>query len=318
MSRVLVTGASGFVGAALVPALARAGKQVRAATRTPAAVCFSREVDVVAVPDFRQSVDWGPRLADIDAVVHLAGVAHVGLKRNAGVYDRVIHRATAELAQACARTGVRRVVFVSSIRAQCGARADHVLREDDPGQPTEDYGKAKLKAEAAVRASDVASTILRPAMVYGAGVKGNLATLQRLADTSWPLPFASFTNRRSLLSLDNLLAAIAFVLDADAAVGETYVVSDPKPVTLPEIIAALRQGAGRSPRLFPVPPQGFAAGLGLIGRRDMWARIGGALVVDPSKLMAAGWRPDADTRAGLARMARARLAAAAPGTSAMV
>jgi nucleoside-diphosphate-sugar epimerase len=309
--RVLVTGATGFVGVGLIEALARAGKRVRAATRRPEAASFPKGVEVVGVPDFRQAVDWQASLAGVDAVVHLAGIAHVGLKLDTAVYDRVIHLATAELARACADAGVRRLFFLSSVRAQSGAASTHVLREADVPKPVEDYGRAKLKAEAAVRASGAAWTILRPAVVYGPGVKGNLASLMRIAATPWPLPFASFNNLRSLVSLENLVAAVGFALDSDAATNQTYLVADPEPVTFAEIIAALRQGLARRSRLLPVPPAVFAGCLKALGRGDVWERLGGSLVVDPGKLIAAGWCPDRETCAGLVRMAAATLAAGA-------
>jgi nucleoside-diphosphate-sugar epimerase len=306
--RVLVTGATGFVGRALVADLLQTGNQVRAATRDPATAALPPDAEVVAVPDFRAPVDWAPLLDGVDAVVHAAGIAHVGPAVAADDYDRVVHQATAELANACAQTGVRRLVFVSSIRAQSGAAAGHVLRETDAPHPTEPYGRAKLRAEAAVRKAAVTATILRPVMVYGPGVKGNLASLMRLAATPLPLPFASFACKRSLVSLDNLISAIRFALDAPEAAGETYIVADPDPVSLAEIIAALRSGAGRSPGLVPMPPAGIAAALKLIGRADAWERLGGALVADPGKLIAAGWQPEADTGTGLARMMAAQRA----------
>jgi nucleoside-diphosphate-sugar epimerase len=303
--RVLVTGASGFVGRALVPALAAAGTAVRAATRDPAAVTFPADVEVAAVGDFRQPVDWAPVLADVDAVVHLAGIAHIGPRIEEAVYDRVIHSATAELVAACGKANVQRLVFMSSVRAQSAASADHVLTEDDAPHPSEAYGRAKLKAEAAVRAGDVAWTILRPAMVYGPSAKGNLARLQRLADTPWPLPLASFQSRRSLVSLDNLIGALAFVVTSAATARETYLVADPAAVTLAEIVTALRRGLGRPPRLYPVPPGVFETPLKMLGRGDVWERLGGSLVVDPGRLIAAGWHPDADTLGALARLAAA-------------
>jgi nucleoside-diphosphate-sugar epimerase len=309
--RVLVTGATGFVGAGLVTALAHAGKKVRAATRRPEVASFPKRVEVVAVPDFREGVDWKAPLAGVDAVVHLAGIAHVGLKLDAAVYDRVIHVATAEMARACADAGVRRLLFLSSLRAQSGAAATHVLREDDAPEPSEHYGRAKLKAEAAVRACGSTWTILRPAVVYGPGVKGNLAGLMRVAATPWPLPFASFTNLRSLVGLENLIAAVGFALDADAAINQTYLVADPEPVTFADIVAALRRGMGRASRLYPVPPVLIAGALKALSRANVWDRLGGSLVVDSGKLIAAGWSPDRDTLAGLARMAEVTLAARA-------
>jgi nucleoside-diphosphate-sugar epimerase len=302
--RVLVTGASGFVGQALVRALTEAGTLVRAATRNPAATSFPTGVETISVADYRRPVDWASLLAEIDAVVHLAGIAHIGPGVDDAVYDRVVHVATAELAAACAGANVRRLIFMSSVRAQSGPAADHVLTEDDAPLPSEAYGRAKLQAEAAVRAGPVAWTVLRPTMVYGPGAKGNLAMLQRLADTPWPLPLAAFNSRRSLVSLDNLVAAVLFAVGAPATERQTYLVADPSPVTLAEIVTALRDGLGRPRRLFPVSPAMFAASLQLIGRGDVWERIGGSLVVDPGKLIAAGWRPDADTLGALARMAK--------------
>ena len=132
---------------------------------------------------------------------------------------------------------------------RCGRRAAHaapgILTERDEPRPTEPYGISKLKAEAAVRSSQAAWTILRPAIIYGPGVKGNLASLLRIAATPWPPPFARFTNRRSLLALENLVAAIELALAEDACVRETFLVADPHALTLAEIVTALRVGAGR-------------------------------------------------------------------------
>jgi nucleoside-diphosphate-sugar epimerase len=305
--RILVTGASGFVGRGLVAALADAGTPVRAATRNPASLPTARGVEAVAVPDFTQPIDWEPLLAGVDAVVHLAGIAHVGARIDADLYDRVNHRATAELAAASVRANVPRFILVSSVRAQCGPASPRVLRESDEPQPTEAYGRSKLEAEAAVRACPLAWTILRPVVVYGPGVKGNLASLMRLARLPLPLPFAAFTSKRSLIGLDNLIGAVRFVLEQPATAGETYLVAEPEPVSLAEIVAALRAGAGRRPGLLPVPQAWLEAGLRLAGRGDLWERLAGALVVDTSKLIAAGWSPDRDTKAGLARMAAASL-----------
>src|SRR5262249_4987596 len=151
--------------------------------------------------------------------------------------------------------------------------------------------ESKLLAERAVTRSPLNYTILRPVVVYGPGVKGNVQVLLRLAQSFWPLPLAAFENRRSLLGLDNLIAAIEFTLATPIADGETYLVADPQPLTLVDIVATLRDAAGRARRLYRVPPRLIEVALTGIGRRDLWQRLGGSLVVDPGKLVAAGWRP---------------------------
>jgi nucleoside-diphosphate-sugar epimerase len=302
--RVLVTGASGFIGRALVNDLAAQGHWIRAAMRQPADI-FPRQVEVVAVSDLARPLEWRPLLRDIEAVVHLAGIAHAGPGVAEEVYDRVNRAATAGLATAAARTGIKRLVFVSSIRAQAGPASPHVLTEADPPRPTDAYGRSKLAAEMAIRAANVPFTILRPALIYGAGVKGNLASLLQLAQSSWPLPFGGLNNRRSLLARENLVNAIHLVLGEPAAATQTYLVADPEPLTMAEIVGALRAGQGRRPGLVAIPAALLAGPLRASGRSHLWERLGCDLAVDPSKLLAAGWRPLTDTRAGLAAMAQA-------------
>jgi UDP-glucose 4-epimerase len=310
--RVLVTGATGFVGRAVVTALAADGEEVYAAVRTGGSdgplPPFPQGIGVARHGDLAGPVDWAPLLAGIDWVVHLAGIAHAGPGIAEEHYDRVNHRATAALAKAARTAGVARLVFISSIRAQTGPAADHVVSERDEPRPTDPYGRSKLAAERAVARSGVPFTILRPVLVYGPGVKGNLRALMRLAALPVPLPFGALTARRSLVSLANLAAAIAFVLRHDACAGQTYLVSDPEPLTLAEIVTALRHGIGRKPGLVAVPPVLVRLGLEVLGRGGSWEQINGVLVAEPGKLLAAGWRAKADTKGELAGMMRSRTA----------
>ena len=304
MNRVLVTGASGFIGSAVVAALARDGYTVRAAVRRPL-LSFSHGIEVVQHPDLAQAFDWQPLLQGVDQVVHLAGIAH-SRGVNAASYDRVNRLATARLATAAAQARVGHFVFVSSIRAQSGPAADHALTEHDPPAPTEIYGRSKLAAEEAVRGSGVPFTILRPVLLYGPGVKGNLALLARAAATRLPLPVKDFANRRSLLGIDNFISALAFVLATPATIGETYVVADPGiPPRLSDVFVMLRQAQGRRAFIMPMSPAYIELPLRLFRRADVWHRIGGNLRVDAGKLIAAGWRPAHDTRAGLTAMVHA-------------
>src|SRR5579863_2392828 len=237
--RILVTGASGFVGRAVVAGLAGGGASVRAAVRRRPQLAFAAGVEVMEHPDLAQVFDWRPLLAGVGRVVHLAGIAHAGRGVPADAYDRVNRQATARLAAAAARAGVAHFVFVSSIRAQSGAAADHVLTERDAAAPTSDYGRSKLAAEAELRAAGAPFTVLRPAPLYGPGVKGNFALLLRAARSRWPLPVKNFANRRSLLGIDNFVSALAFVLGEPATRGEIYIVADPGPAPrLADMIAA--------------------------------------------------------------------------------
>jgi len=302
VSRVLVTGASGFIGRVVVPALLTAGYNVRAAARrTPA---FAPPVEAAIHGDLGAVVDWRPLIAGVDFIVHLAGIAHSGADVAAARYDLVNHLATAALAEAARAAGVTRVVLVSTIRAQTGPRSDCILTENDPPRPTDPYGRSKLAAEIALAHSGVDFTVLRPVLVYGPGAKGNLRALVRLAALPVPLPFGAFTNRRSVLSVHNLVAAIAHVLSHPASGGETYVVADLHPVSLADMVMALRAGLGMSPRLLNAPPELVRLGLAMLGRSRNWDQIDGQLVVDPSKLIDAGWRPNLDTAVGLGTMAR--------------
>ncbi|HKS63210.1 MAG TPA: NAD-dependent epimerase/dehydratase family protein, partial [Xanthobacteraceae bacterium] len=277
--KVLVTGASGMIGRPLTAALADAGHQVRAAVRR--AQTFPEGIAVAQIGDLAGDIDWSPLLAGIDAVVHLAGIAHVGTGVAESTYDRVNHLATAALARAAATAAIKRFVFVSSIRAQSGTHADHPLSESDPPLPTEAYGRSKLAAEHAVRASGVPYTILRPVLVYGRGAKGNLASLLRLVCMPVPLPFGRLANKRSLLGVDNLIAAVRFALETERAANETFMVSDPNAVSVAEIVAICRAATGRRPDLLPVPPRLFAGLFALAGQRDTWNRLAGSLEAPP-------------------------------------
>lgn len=301
--RILITGATGFVGRALVPAAVAAGHGVRAAARRPAELPIDPAVEAVLLPDLTGPVDWAPLIEGLDAVVHLAGIAHRSGVEDAG-YDRVIRAATGDLARACAGAGTS-LVFVSSIGAQAGSTAAGTLTEADPPCPATAYDRAKLAAEATVRDAGGSFTILRPTLVYGPGVKANMALLMWLAALPWPLPFGAFANRRSLLALDNLVGAILFCLASPATRGEMYLVADPQPITFADMIEALRDAAGRRAGLLPVPPVVFETILRIAGRSALWDRIGRDLKVDPGKLIAAGWRPLVATPDGLRAVVQA-------------
>jgi len=179
------------------------------------------------------------------------------------------------------------------------------IHEQDEPRPTNQYGRSKLAAEQAVQAAGVPFTIFRPVVIYGPHPKGNIRTLVRLARSSLPLPVASFTSRRSVLAVDNLISAIIFALNNPVTIGETYLVADSKAMTIGEILTMLRKIQGRSSSTISVPQVIVRLLLIMCGRKDVWVRLSGDLVVDTSKLESVGWRPAIDTYEGLRGMMRA-------------
>jgi nucleoside-diphosphate-sugar epimerase len=297
---VLVTGATGFIGRHLVPALAAAGFRVRPALRRAEdAASFRPDLTPVVIGDISADVDWTDALRGVDAVVHLAALAHTDAAVADAVFDRVNHQATAHLARAARDAGAR-FVFVSSVRAQTGPSAPGILTEDAEPRPTDAYGRAKLAAERDVAALGGPFVILRPTLVYGYGMGGNMRALRALASLPLPLPFGGIRNARSLLAVENLTAAITAALAGDAMLGGTFLVADPDPVSLPEIVTYLRSGRRRG--LIRVPAAAMARAFALLGRKAWWERLAGSLVVSTAKLNAVGYRPVLTTREGLTKL----------------
>jgi nucleoside-diphosphate-sugar epimerase len=279
-----VTGAGGFVGRALCPALRRGSWSVIAAGR--------RETG-----DIGPATDWRPLLDGAEAVIHLAARVHV--MRDAGgdseAFDRVNHRATARLAAQAAEAGVRRFVFMSSVKVH-GDASDRPLSGAAAPAPCDAYGRSKLAAETALarHAGTMTAVMLRPPLVYGPAVKGNFLSLLRAVDRGLPLPLAAVDNRRSLIYLGNLVDAARAALEAPPGV---YLPSDGEDVSTPVLIRRVAAALGRPARLFPVPPALLRAVAAAAGKGEAYARLAGSLVVDGAL---PGWRPPCTMAEGLA------------------
>jgi UDP-glucose 4-epimerase len=299
---IALTGATGFIGQFLLRELPRRGYRLRVLLRRPSVVPL--EAASAVVGDLARPQNMAAALADADAVIHSAGIAHAMSGVPEDDYRVLNTEATIALARAAQRAGVRRFVFLSSIRAQSGPTADHVLTETESPAPTDAYGRSKLAAEEGLAEVAIDWVALRLTLAYGPGVKGNMSHLLRLARSPYPLPFGAFKAKRSLLALENLAAGVQTILSAPGPLRRSLIVADPQPVTVGEMITALRRGLGRRAGLLPVPPGILAAALRAMGKSEIYERLAGALVADPSALMELGFKPAVSTQEGLAKLAR--------------
>lgn len=284
---VALTGATGFIGRRLLRDLPARGYKLRALLRRPTEL--SLDCASAVIGDIAKPYNMTAALADVDAVIHLAGITAGASGLPEDDYRALNVEASVRLAQAAERAGIKRFIFLSSVRAQAGPSAEGVLSEDSDAAPTDAYGRSKLAAERGIAALDIDWAALRLALVYGEGVKGNMAQLIALARSRLPLPLGALKAQRSILSLDNLVAAVDCVLAQNQPIRRPLLVADPAPVTVPQMIAALRRGLGRRPGLVPVPPPLLETALALMRRPELYARLAQPLVVDTSALARLGF-----------------------------
>lgn len=288
---VLVTGASGFVGRATVKRLRSDGWRVRAVARQlPLADQRGADVDWRQVGDIDGDTDWSGHVAGCDAVVHLAARVHVlrdSTDAPLAAYRRTNVDATRGLAEAAARAGVRRMLFLSSLKVN-GEGGDCAYGENDAPAPADAYAISKHEAEVLLQhisaATGMEIVILRPPLVYGPGVKANFLRLLQTVNSGVPLPFASISNRRSLIFLGNLVDAIALCLNAPAAAGNTYLVSDGEDVSTPTLVRAMASALQCPTRLLPCPIGLLHLAGRVFGRQAAIDRVAGSLRVDSQRI----------------------------------
>jgi UDP-N-acetyl-alpha-D-quinovosamine dehydrogenase len=306
---ILVTGAGGFIGRALCPALAAQGHRVWAGLRAAAPQVAGAEPRVLGT--IAPGGDWSKTLAGVEIVIHLAQIAHRHAAPSVLAGEPV---AAAALARSAARAGVRRLVYLSSIKAMGDATAPgRPLRPDDPPHPEDAYGRMKLASERALAASaaegGIELAILRPPLVYGPGAGGNFRALARLAASGLPLPFAAVANRRSLLFRDNLVDLVASAITHPGAAGRVLLAADLTLAT-PALIRLLAAARGRRARLFALPDAAFAGLRRMPGIGPALSRLTLSLEVDDGPTRAAlGWAPRYGGEAALAAAAGALAAA---------
>jgi len=300
--KILVTGATGFVGTALCKALAMAGHEVVPAVRRKSGLPLE-----VVVGEMDAQTEWQSALNGCDTVVHLAARAHVmneSTQDLLALYRPTNTEATLNLARQAARAGVRRLVFVSTVKVN-GERRDAPYRESDMPVPKDAYAISKWEAELGLQqiAADTGleGVILRPPLVYGPGVKANFLRLIQTVQRGWPLPLGAIRNRRSLLFLGNFVDAIRLCIEHPAAAGQTFLLDDGQPVSTPELIRAVAHAMGRPARLLAVPVGLLELAGSLAGKRAAVARLTSSLYVDSSFIRSRlDWTPPYSMESGLA------------------
>jgi nucleoside-diphosphate-sugar epimerase len=310
--RALVTGASGFIGAAVLKRLANGVCEVRGAYRHGAPYSLAG-ADGISVGDLGEALDWRAALDGVAMVVHTAARVHVIKDKSQAPLDefrRVNVKGTAALARQAAVAGVKRFVFLSSIKVN-GEFTEHgqPCTADDVPAPEDPYGVSKYEAEQLLRQiaaeTGMEVVIIRPPLVYGRGVKANFAAMMRWLARGVPLPLAAVTqNRRSLVALDNLVDLIATCLHHHAAANQTFLVSDGEDLSTAELLKRMGSAMGHPARLYYVPPALLKLGATVLNKQGIYQRLCDSLKLDINKTrQLLDWTPPVSVDEGLWRAA---------------
>ena len=304
MKRVLLTGATGFVGRQLCAQLATAPYVLRAAIRSAGAAPMGA-AEVVAVGDLCSQPDWRAALDGVDIVIHAAARAHRVGDTAAQPYFELNASATQSLARAAAAAGVSRFIYLSTIKVNGEGRRDRSYTSADEPQPYDAYAKSKWLGEQLVqevaRESAMASVILRLPLIYGPGVKANFLRLLHWVEAGRPIPVGSINNKRSLISTWNLCDLLRVLLEHPAAPGRVWMGSDGQDLSTAELARQIATAMGRRPRILAVPRTLLTVAATVTGRRAELGRLCGSLTLDSAPLRRElGWSPPVSVPQGIA------------------
>ena len=309
---ILVTGSTGFLGRALVTAILASGREVKRVVRRSDLVKNAKNSDhSLAVDEIDKFTDWRSALSGVDCVIHCAGLTNITNRAERNIlaaYRTVNVDGSRRLAEQAAAVGVRRLVYLSSIKVngEQTLLGEPFLFSDTPA-PRDAYGTSKWEAEQALweisAKTGLEIVVVRPPLVYGPGVKGNLARLLKLVRLGLPMPLSTVQNMRSLIGLDNLVDLLVRCVDHPEAAGQTFLVSDGEDLSTPDLIRYMAAAMNRSPRLFPVPVSLLRLASGALGKRAEIDRLVESLQIDSSHTRRVlGWTPPVSVQEGIRRM----------------
>ena len=306
MKRILITGATGFVGQPLCRRLSNDGHMIRIALMSQNENTPEGVSETVLIGDIAEGVDWSKAIKGIEVVIHLAARVHhmrEEVNNPHPLYYKVNTEGTTSLADAAVKAGVKRMIFMSTVKVH-GEGTDSPYHESDECYTEDPYALSKLKAEQALleigREQTMQIVIFRPPLIYGPAVRANFLRLFQFVDKGYPWPFGRLQNKRSILYVGNLIDAIALVIEHPAAAGEVFMISDGEDLSTPELYRRIAFSLGKKAVMFPFDGSLFALALRSIDRGDIVRRLLGSLTVDSSKIRRElGWVPPFTLEQGL-------------------
>ena len=316
MKRILITGASGFIGQSICKSFSKLGRSVCGVVRSFDTLLTNNHIEYLYVEDINLKTNWKNVLVGIDSIIHCAGRAHkMSSNEDFDLYHLENTEGTKNLAEQAAKAGIRRFIFLSSIKVN-GESTDKIKNKEvfsynDIPNPLDAYAKSKLAAEKELwkisSKTNLEIVIVRLPLVYGEGAKGNLAQLIKIIKTGIPLPFSTIKNQRSMIGIDNLVDLLIRCIDCPEASGKTFLVSDGEDLSTPDLIKLITLSYGKKPYLFPFPIFLLKFLGSIFGKEKEISRLVNSLRIDNSYAKnILKWTPPNSVKEGINKMVQGK------------